>query len=307
MQTISYGGFANCARLVSGDVEAIVTLNVGPRVIRLGVIGERNEFHENASEMGRVGGNDYRSYGGHRFWVAPEDKYRTYHPENGAVQLSTDGDWTVFGLEPDPWGIRKEILMKPGVGRGFELCHRLTNQSSAPVELAPWTITVMAPGGVCLIPQSEFQSWPDVLTPVRAIALWSYTNMADQRFTWGKRLVQVKHEAALEPTKLGISVQQGYAGYYNFGNLFVKRFETQVGKSYPDFGCNFEAFTRHDMLEIESLGPLQSIASGQTVLHYEAWGLFPHVALPTEDEELSVALRSYVDHVTAPGAHTIGQ
>jgi len=61
MESISYGGWAHCARIVSGNVEAIVTLDVGPRIIRLGVINGRNELHEDTAEMGKTGSKEYRS------------------------------------------------------------------------------------------------------------------------------------------------------------------------------------------------------------------------------------------------------
>ncbi|HEV3164161.1 MAG TPA: hypothetical protein VGZ22_09025, partial [Isosphaeraceae bacterium] len=104
------------------------------------------------------------------------------------------------------------------------------------------------------------------------------------------------------PTKLGLAHQMGWIGYFDAGTLFVKRFEYQEGKPYPDGGCNFETFTNEDMLEMESLGPVVRLAPGEAVEHTERWELiggleavsdeatFDAVALPRlqQKEERSV-------------------
>lgn len=273
MEVVPYGGWERCARLISGDVEALVTLEVGPRVIRLGFIGGRNELHEDPLEVGKTGGTDYRSYGGHRLWIAPEDEVRTYQPENSAVETGEENGWAVFRIQPDQFGMQKEIRMRANGGGAFQLDHRIRNCGSEAVEMAPWALTVMAPGGECYIPQPEHLPFPEVLTPVRPLAMWSYLDMTDPRYTWGKRVIQLRHAANAGPTKVGTFVDQGFAGYWNGGSFFVKRFSADVGKSYPDFGCNFESFTRHDMLEHESLGYLRTLAPGEEARHLEAWSL----------------------------------
>ncbi|MGL4554687.1 MAG: hypothetical protein ACRC33_26270, partial [Gemmataceae bacterium] len=45
------------------------------------------------------------------------------------------------------------------------------------------------------------------------------------------------------------------------------------GAAYPDRGCNVETFTDADMLEMETLSPLVTLAPGEAVTHAEAWSL----------------------------------
>ncbi len=301
MEIVGYGGFESCARLVSGNVEAIVTLDVGPRVIRLGVIGERNEIHENPPDMGCTGGNEYRSYGGHRLWVSPEDKVRTYHPENEAIDAYVDGDWSVFSPKVDPWGVRKEMRIRSTDEGGFELQHSIHNESEGEMVIAPWAITVMAPGGTCLIPQNVQKPFPEVLVPVGVVALWSYTSMDDPRLVWGNNLITLAQKEGMEPTKIGVFVSQGYAAYHHEPNLFIKRFPADAGQPYPDFGCNFETFTRHDMLECESLGILQKLYPGESAIHEEQWILFSDVKLPEDEVGLARSLQRYAEMNLVPG------
>ena len=46
MEMVSYGGWKNNVRLANKKIEMIVTLDVGPRVIRFGRPGGKNLFKE---------------------------------------------------------------------------------------------------------------------------------------------------------------------------------------------------------------------------------------------------------------------
>ncbi|MCX7798886.1 MAG: DUF4380 domain-containing protein [Fimbriimonadales bacterium] len=289
MEEVLFEGW-RCARLVSGNTEAFVTLDVGPRVIRYGFVGGPNFMHVAPETKGLKGGSEYRSYGGHRLWIAPEDWERTYVPENEPVEVAQDGDAAVFRSDPDRWGIQKEIRLtaRPELD-GFGLLHVIHNRGSKAVELAPWCLTVMGPGGVCLFPQAPFVPHSEDFLPARPLVLWGYTNMQDPRWTWGRRVIRLRQDA-LPPQKVGAQVSQGYAAYANHGALFLKRFPFEQGARYPDFGCNFETFTREDMLEVESLGPLTTLEPGTSVELREAWYLVGGFELAEEEDRLADTL-----------------
>lgn len=277
MEIVSWGGWLRCARLVSGETEMIVTLEVGPRVVRYGLIGGPNELRENPAEMGLFGGDEYRSYGGHRLWIAPEHKERTYVPENSEVEVAEAG----FTTPMDPFGLQKTITITEADG-GFHLRHSVRNRGPVVNRFAPWALTVMAPGGECLFPQEPFESHHDNFLPVRPLVLWGYSDMSDPRWTWGQRTVRLR-QTTDGPQKVGACVTQGIAVYANHGNVFVKRFEFDPAATYPDYGCNFETFTRHDMLEVESLGALRAVEPGEETVLRESWYLLKGVTPPTED------------------------
>ena len=54
--TMPYGGWPNTVKLTNGNIELIVTLDVGPRVIRFG-------FSEEPNDDERVHGADGRKWG----------------------------------------------------------------------------------------------------------------------------------------------------------------------------------------------------------------------------------------------------
>lgn len=284
MEIVPLGGWDRCARFVVGKAELIVTLEVGPRIIRYGLVGGPNELKEYPDQMGQKGGDKYRSYGGHRLWIGPEDPVRTMQPDNEAVEHVTGGgEWEVFRSRADKFFMQKEIAVAIDKKRkAVKLRHRIYNRGAYDVRLTPWTITVMAEGGECLVPHAPFHPHPQKLLPVRSLVLWSYTNLNDPRYTLGPSIVRLRHAKDGDNQKVGMPVEQGYAAYANNGNLFLKRFGFDENAEYPDMGCNFETFTRHDMLEVESLGPIQTVKASSYAEHFETWYLLEK-AVPPED------------------------
>ncbi|MEY3150524.1 MAG: hypothetical protein RLY92_751, partial [Chloroflexota bacterium] len=93
IEKISYSGWPACWRLRNSTVELIATSDVGPRVMRFAFVGGENVLCELPDTLGKTGGTQWRNYGGHRLWHAPESRPRTYHPDNTPVlvQVLDDG------------------------------------------------------------------------------------------------------------------------------------------------------------------------------------------------------------------------
>lgn len=286
---VTYQGWRNCYRLANKEIELILTGDVGPRVIRFGFIGGANVFKEYRPMMGRTGGKTWRIYGGHRLWHAPEGDPRSYCPDNSPVEVTPTGP-VVRVVQPTEktTGIQKELDIHLCAKRNHvHIVHRLRNHNQWAVELAPWALSVMAQGGTAIVPQPPRGSHPKDLLPVNTLTLWAYTNLSDPRWTWGNKYFLLRQDAqATLPQKIGAAVPDGWAAYANAGNLFVKRFAHIPGARYADLGCNFETFTNEDMLEVETLGPLVSLAPGATVEHEEHWSLFRDVPTPRSDADV---------------------
>jgi hypothetical protein len=185
-------------------------------------------------------------------------------------------------------GIQKEIeiVVAPAAAR-VTVTHRLRNQNPWAVELAPWALSVMAPGGRAIIPLPPRIPFPKQLHPSNSLTLWSYIDMGDPRWIWGYKYIMLRQDPERkEPQKIGAMVLDGWAAYARAGRLFVKKFPYVAGAKYPDFGCNLETYTNAGMLELETLGPLTKIEPGGTVEHVERWGLFADVPVPENDEDL---------------------
>ncbi len=286
LDEIEFAGWQGCLRLTNGLVDLVATTAVGPRLIRFGFVGCQNFFGVLPDTAGLSGGNEWHNFGGHRLWHAPEVFPRTYAPDNGPVDHSWDGATLRLGNVEPGNGLTKEMLvtMSPAAPQ-VDVIHRITNNNSWMVELAPWALSVMAAGGRAVYPQEEFRPHPDCLVPARPLVLWHFTDMSDPRWTWGRRYVQLRQDpAATSKQKVGMLNTAGWAAYLLGAEVFVKRFGFDPSATYPDMGCNTETYTDADILEIESLGPLARLEPGATVEHKESWLLARTECGQAEDE-----------------------
>jgi len=286
-EKIEYGGWPNCYRLTNGKVELVATGDVGPRIIRFGFVDDRNEFCEFEEQMGTKGGDEWNIFGGHRLWHSPEAKPRSYYPDNCPVEVtSTETGLVVRQATEATTGVTKTIELRMEADfPQVTVIHKLTNDGFWPVELAPWALSVMHPGGTAFAPQPVGD--PDDLLPNRWLVLWPYTDMSDPRVTWGRRFIMLRqNEAAEVPFKFGLSVEDGWAAYARNGHLFVKRFDYQRGKRYPDGGASVEIYTNERMLELETLGPLSCLQPGESTEHIETWNLCDGIPLEVTEETI---------------------
>jgi hypothetical protein len=291
VEKVAYGGWSKCYRMSNGEVELVAVADVGPRIIRFAFVGEENEFHEVKSQQGTVGGDDWRIYGGHRLWAAPEASPRSYFPDNRSVEAMVEGPTLKLIAPPelDPsfgvnTGIQKQLDITMHPDGHVTVLHRIANVNLWAVELAPWALSVMAPKGRAIVPTPEPRPHPEALLPVRPMAVWSYTNMSDPRWIWGKKYIVLKQDPARkEPQKLGVGNEEGWAAYARSGHLFLKLFNHTAGASYPDFGSSTELWTNQEILEMETLGPMTALKPGEAVEHREDWFLFKNVEV-TDDE-----------------------
>ena len=286
MEKSEYAGWKNCIRLSNGEIELVVTTDVGPRVIRLGFVGGQNLFKEFKDQLGKTGGDQWTPYGGHRLWHAPEVDPRTYWPDNVPVKHEWNGT-TLKLIQPveEANGIQKqiEVTLDPDENH-VTMLHRLINKNPWDIELAPWCLSVMEANGRIIFPHEEYRPHPDYLLPARPLVLWHYTNMTDPRWIWGTRYIQLRQDpSATTKQKLGMMNTLGWAAYYLNGDMFLKRFAFDPKATYPDFGCNTEVYTDPDIIELETVGPLTEIpANGGAAEHTEHWFLFK--VQVTEDE-----------------------
>lgn len=295
LETVAYGGWANNLRLANEHVELIITLDVGPRVISFKPQGGENVFKNYADQIGGTGEAGWQIRGGHRLWLAPEVMPFTYHLDNDAVAHEVVGDGAVR-LTPLPEtvnGFQKQLDIALHPDGRVTATHRATNIGDKPQSIAVWALSVMAPGGIEVIPQPGMGAHPGLaggdFSPNRTIILWPFTDLTDNRWHIGRDFITLRQDAARGATKLGLAHSAGWVGYWLNGTLFVKRFAYDKNLVYTDNGANFETFTNEDMLEVESLGPLVTLAPGASAEHVEEWRLFTGVPAFRADNESEIA------------------
>jgi len=272
-----------------------VTQSVGPRLIRLSLLGAENllaELPDWTLQCPDVG--PMNLWGGHRLWHAPEVKRRTYLPDNRPVQITEIKD----GLEVTQpteaqTGIQKSMrITLPDHSATVVIEHTLTNKGLWPVTLAPWAITQMKPGGIAILPQATGNADPDGVLANRQLALWPYTDVASPHLQWGNRYIFVHATMQQERLKLGYPNPAGWLGYHLNNTLFVKKAAYRPEVDYFDFNSSTECFCRAEFIELETLGPRVTLAPGQLTTHRETWHLFAGIQFePTEEAAQALATR----------------
>jgi hypothetical protein len=289
---IEYGGWSKAFSLCNDTVRMVVTTEVGPRILSYGFLGDANEFYENPEHAGKRGGKEFRVYGGHRLWVSPEVE-RSYFPDNAPVAVCKRDGAFIFTPPPEDeepgTHLQKQIELRlDEAGTHVSITHRIRNCGAQPTELASWALSVMAAGGRAILPlPPRAPVSKDNLLPVGILALWSYTDLADPRWSIGTKYIQLQQQRSpagkFNEQMGGIFNSYGWSAYFREGHLFVKWAEVHKNAKYPDFGCNCEVYTDRNSLELETLGPLQNLEPEMAAEHTEHWWLFKNIPAGDND------------------------
>jgi len=304
VEKTSYKGWQNCYRVSNGQIELIVTGDVGPRIIRFGFVAGQNMFKEFPEQMGKSGEAKFQLRGGDRVWKAPEDPIATWAPDNVPIEIHPTPTGLIARTPVEPLtSLQKEIevSMSPSANE-VTVTHRITNRSLFSLEFSAWALTMMAPGGLEVVSFPPRGHHPANLEATNPLTMWAYTNLADPRWKFTRKYLTLRQDPGnSDPQKLGTFNPNTWAAYLLNREVFIKRSTADPGKTYTDFGCSLETFTNNEFLEIETLSPMTKVAPGESVENVEHWSLHRNITLPaiTDDDIDAVILplaRSWSGH-----------
>lgn len=294
IEKINYRGWPNSYRISNGEIELVITGDVGPRIIHCGFVGGQNLLKEYPEQLGKSGEPAFVLRGGHRIWVAPEQLATTWAPDNVPVKIDVRGGVLEATAPVEPsTGLQKQIIARMSAsGTSVEVLHRVKNTTAWEIEFAPWALTMMAQGGTAITGFPPRGKHPEVLLPTNPLVMWAYTDFSDPRWKFTKKYLVLRQDPKnAEPQKIGLFNKQTWGAYLLGTDLFVKQVTAELGRTYPDFGCSFESFTNAEFLELETLGPLGKVEPGKAVEHTERWSLRKNVRISQfSDAELDKAL-----------------
>lgn len=301
--TCTFEPVGKCVAISNGDIEAIVSVEVGPRVISLRAFGGENImyvdknkefFNEDPSIMENYGKKTYYFLGGHRLWTTPEVFPETYYPDDEPVAWEQTAQGAIFTPNAFPYGLQhKTELRMADTGAQIEVIHTVTNVGAETKEFALWGITQMEKGGIGVTPQNDRDCSP---LANRLFVQWPYNDMNDARFHASMKYITLRQDVYGDGKfKYGINSEKGWGGYIRKGQMFVKHFaptpEQSIGSlPWPDYGCNFESYTDRNALEVESLTQVYTVKPGESREMTEKWsviqlpGEVPEVHTPAFDE-----------------------
>lgn len=278
----SYKEYGRVLCITNGTIEAYVTLDVGPRIIRFGFVDGQNILRDDRAAFEPRTDERYtalfgeetkwENLGGHRIWVAPEAYPQTYYPDTRPVEYTLTKTGAVFTPKPEnETGFAKElaIAMDPAEA-SMEVTMHIKNIKHYNQEFAVWGLTVCAQGGTAVIPMNTKDT---ELLPNRLISVWPYTDLSDPRIRFGKEYITVKQDPTVEaPLKLGVDLGEGYVEYHLGDDVFKKQYRTSHDTLYyPDNGCSFETYANDQFIELESLGELKTVKPGESAVLTEIW------------------------------------
>jgi hypothetical protein len=92
MKKIRYSDIEGCLRLTNGEIEVVVTTEIGPRIVGYSLVGEENVLglHPQAKVETELG--TWKPIGGHRLWIAPETMPDSYAPDDAPVEHFYDAE-----------------------------------------------------------------------------------------------------------------------------------------------------------------------------------------------------------------------
>jgi len=294
VERTDYAGWSDCLRLENEHVELVVTTAVGPRVVLAGLAGEENLCYLD-DDAGTVPDDDeWHLFGGHRLWHAPERTERTLQPDNDAVDAALHDDGVTLAQPTEPaTGIRKELSVRLAADAPrATVTHRLVNEGPWPIEVAAWGISVLEPGGTALLPIADRGEGRQA---DRSIALWPYTDLADDRFTHAEDGIFVRAdrerpgaEEGPPETKIGVDGADGWVAYGRDGQVLRKEFVRDPAATYVDRGAAAQVYTNGEICELETLGPLERLEPGGATTHVEEWTLLGGVPVDSGDPSATI-------------------
>ena len=298
IEKTQYRGWPNCYRISNGEVDLVVTKDVGPRIIRYGFIGGQNLFKEFEDQLGKSGEAAWQPRGGHRLWIAPEDPVLSYALDNSAIKVEVKGDAVeLTGNVEKETGLEKRLIVKlASSGSAVEVVHMITNRLGKPRDFALWCLTMMAQGGVAMAAFPPRGTHPKDLLPTNPLVMWAFTDFSDQRWQFTKKYLLLRQDPKnSSPQKTGLFNKDTVGAYLLGSDLFIKRASAGDAHKQPDFGCSFETFTNEQFLELETLGELGHVQPGAALQHVEHWSLHRNVKIPAwTDSDIDRALLPFL-------------
>jgi len=278
-----YAPYGKCLYISNDCCEAVVTLDLGPRIISFKALGGENfMFNDVDCAMTTVhpsiteayGREVYKFYGGHRLWWTPERIPETYFPDDDPVACDISGNTVTLTPPPQPSGVQLIIEVTLDADKPvLTIAQKVINTSGETRRHAAWGITQCRAGGVAVAPQNTRECSP---LANRMFVHWCYNDMLDKRFNPGAKYITLRQDTTADRAfKYGFNNEAGWCGYAIDGQLLYKEFGFDAAAVYPDYGCNFESYTNDVALEIESLSGELDLAPGAAVSLTETWTVLP--------------------------------
>ena len=300
---INYKNFGRCLHITNEIIELVVPLQIGPRIIKYSFVGEENILfedidrlvNEDLSKYDEYSDDKWYLYGGHRLWMSPEYMPSSYYPDNQDITYEEiEKGVIIFGSKEEFNNIQKILTIEiEEESSRVSITNEILNLSDEDKKIAPWAITTLCKEGISITPISNKKT---SFTPNKVFAYWPYTKFDDDRMDFiENKYLKVRQDVLNQDAfKIGINNTERWSSYAVGENVFFKVFDDIYTESsdYPDYGVNFEIYTKELFLELESLGKLKTISKNEKVTLKEDWYLIKDM-----NEEILEKIEGSLKHI----------
>jgi hypothetical protein len=275
-------GYSDCIFLENEKTRVVLGHQSGGRILEYAHLGENVLFldPQQNGQIWRPGGPKFSPKAG-RFDVGPE-KIVLGHP------LLWAGEWTAEITGPRSAKLTSQVdqVLELQLVRKFHLdenssrlicTQMIVNKSTDKIQrLCHWGRTLAKGGGICVIPLGEYSRFPkNYLMYGPGDVLQFLPEDANVRVRDGflEILGPPRHP------KLGLDSAEGWFAYLMPDNLlFLKSYPTYPERVYSEMaGITISIWAPADgsMIELEPIGPMETLKPGHSASFEEEWWLLP--------------------------------
>ncbi len=287
VREIQSESLGHCLQINYDDMEVIVTLDYGPRIVSAAKSGQPNLIYHSVDSVW------HRCYG-HKMKIALEKSTNEMYLDNSAVMYTVLEDGVRFVqavLDPLPLELSMDIVFGSEIG-SLMTVHRVTNKSASPIKLAIYTETPLLFDGFVFMPLSNVT---ENGKPTKILNLWNNARWNDPRLFIGENYLSLRGNEALPRLKIGSNNTAGWCGYIGGFYSFIKYYVHNRSALYPFSQCSSYAVAKQHYMSIQTSSPFYRIEPAATALHAENW-IFPYSAVncsPDDEKALDSFINSF--------------
>lgn len=279
--------FGHCVMISDKNLQIIVTIDYGPRIVSITENSEPNLiYHERDKEFHRCHG--------HKMRLTLDRPSNTLYCDNSPVMYSLLDDGIKFTQTiTEPFTLEISMDIVPGNESGqLMVVHSVVNKSKEPVKLSIYTETPFRHDGFVFVPQSNITEHDK---PSRILTLWDNSKWTDNRLYIGNQYVTVQGNQNLSRLKIGSNNTAGWCGYISGINSFIKRYIHNRTALYPFCHCSTYATANDKYVSIQTSSPFYRIEPFEAARHVENW-IFPnanYICTPTDERSIDNFINSF--------------
>lgn len=279
---INDSGCGHAAVISDEDLELIVSLDYGPRIVSVKKGGLQNLIYNEVDEQ-------YGRSHGHKMRITLERSTNGIYCDDLPVRYSPMTDGVRFvQTTVDPVALELTMDITRAADGGVMVVHSVLNKSDDYVKLSIYTETPFANNGFVFVPQSNV---PETEKPGRILTLWHGVNWTDPRLHFSDQYICISNSQSEQENrlKLGSNNTAGWCGYTDGTRCFIKRYVHSRSALYPFYSCSTIATSYYSHMSIQTISPFYRIAPGESARHVEYW------MLPVSGKELTASDTASLD------------